>query len=177
MNTETMWKPALGGGVLLGVLSALPVIGALNCFCCAWAILGGGFAAYLYVKHSPAAVTLGRGALLGALTGAVGTAVYALFSIPLHFLPGDATARIAERMRETLAGMPDAPPETLEMLEALTSSGNFPALLLVSGLAVSLVLYCLFAMLGGAVGVALLEKRPVGAAVPPRPPAPPPAGE
>jgi hypothetical protein len=80
-------------------------------------------------------------------------------------------------MRETLAGMPDAPPETLEMLEALTSSGNFPALLLVSGLAVSLVLYCLFAMLGGAVGVALLEKRPVGAAVPPRPPAPPPAGE
>lgn len=177
MNAETMWKPALAGGVLLGVLSALPVVGALNCFCCAWAVLGGGLAAHLYVKASPAVVTLGRGAALGALTGAVGTAVYALFSIPLHFLTGDATARVIEEMRAKLAGMPDVPPETLRMLETLTSSGNFPALLFVSSLALSLVLYCLFAMLGGAVGVALLEKRAVGATAPPLPPAPPSDGE
>ncbi len=36
MNEQGMFKPALIGGVLLGVLSAIPLVSALNCFCCAW---------------------------------------------------------------------------------------------------------------------------------------------
>ena len=34
-------QPALLGGVVIGTLSALPVISMGNCLCCLWVILGG----------------------------------------------------------------------------------------------------------------------------------------
>ena len=65
MNEDSMLKPALVGGVLLGILSALPLINYFNCICCAWVILGSVVAARLYVKDSSVPVTLGRGVALG----------------------------------------------------------------------------------------------------------------
>lgn len=53
MNQEGMLKPALTGGVLLGILSALPFVSAFNCLCCAWVIGGGMLAAHLFVSSSP----------------------------------------------------------------------------------------------------------------------------
>src|SRR5512137_1271769 len=84
MNKDSFLKSALIGGVALGVLSALPVLGAVNCLCCAWVIGGGMLAAHLYVKDSPTPVTLGTGVLLGLLAGVVGAVVDTLFTIPLH---------------------------------------------------------------------------------------------
>ena len=40
-------KPALIGGVILGILSALP---AVNTCCCIWALVGGLIAANIYIK-------------------------------------------------------------------------------------------------------------------------------
>ena len=34
-------KPALIGGVVLGILSVIPFVSAANLCCCLWAILGG----------------------------------------------------------------------------------------------------------------------------------------
>jgi len=71
MNKDSFLKSALIGGVALGVLSALPVLGAVNCLCCAWVIGGGMFAAHLYVKEAQLPVTLGTGVLLGLLAGVI----------------------------------------------------------------------------------------------------------
>src|SRR5688572_543103 len=102
MNQEGMLKPALIGGVLLGILSAIPIIGAVNCLCWAWVITGSVLAANLYVKSSSTEVTLGRGVGLGFLTGAIGAVVDVLFAIPMHLMMRGMGVNFMEPLREAL---------------------------------------------------------------------------
>jgi hypothetical protein len=176
MNDERMLRPALIGGVLLGILSSLPVINLFNCICCAWVIGGGVLASYLYVKDSTAPVSMGKGVALGLATGILGTIVSALFSIPLYFMMNRGMS-VMEQLRVAVDQVPNMPPETREMLRSLTERGGMEVLFFVFFLVFTLVLYCLFAMLGGAIGVALFEKRktePAPTYIPPYQPPPPP---
>jgi hypothetical protein len=182
MNEGKMLKPALTGGVLLGILSVLPGISLFNCVCCAWVIGGGLLAAYLYVKDSPAPVTLGRGVALGLLSGVVGAIVSVLFAIPLALLMNKSGASPMEQIRQNLEQLPNLPPESRAMAQNLFNQEHFFIWLIIFMLIFTLVIYCLFAMLGGAVGVALFEKRTTAATpdegAPYQPPAdlpPPPA--
>ncbi len=185
MNQEGMFKPALIGGVLLGILSAVPVIGAFNCFCCAWVIGGGMLAAHLYVKGAVTAVTLGTGVVLGLLTGVIGAVVDTLFSIPIQLALSSALG-FGEQMQQVLERIPNIPPETRRFLGDLFSSGHGIGLFffIASGF-FKLVVYGAVGMLGGTIGVAVFEKRrpePLGqpsaykppVVPPPPPPAPPP---
>jgi hypothetical protein len=171
MNWEAMLKPALIAGVLVGVLSALPLVGALNCFCCAWVIGGGVLAAYLYVQATPFAVTLGQGVMLGLVTGVVAAAVDTLFSIPLHFALAGMGSGIAEQMDELLRQIPDVSPDVREAFRSVFSEGGGVGVLflILTGL-FKLFIYSAVCMIGGAVGVALFEKRPPGTDIHPQPP-------
>jgi hypothetical protein len=156
MNLEKMWKPAAIGGILLGVLSSIP---PLNCACCIW-ILGGGFlAAYLYVKESSVVVTLGQGVLLGFIAGVIGTIIYALIQIPLFLLSSEGGQGLAEQIQQIMEQFPGFTEENQKSLTELTSHEGFISVLYVMSIAVWLVINCLLAMLGGALGVALFEKR------------------
>ena len=166
MSDESMLKPALIGGVLLGILSSLPIVSALNCICFAWVIGGGLLAAYLYVKDSSVPVTLGRGVGLGLLTGFIGTIVNALFMIPWYFLFSRAGMGFREAFNEALRQVPNLPPEAEAALRALVSKEGIGILFITVGLIFTLVIYCLAAMLGGAIGVALFEKRKTGSSPP-----------
>jgi hypothetical protein len=86
MNTKL--KPALIGGVVLGVLSVIPFVSAANLCCCLWAILGGILASYLYIKNSPTPATPGDGAMLGALAGVIGGAISLVLGIPIAMAMG-----------------------------------------------------------------------------------------
>ena len=46
-SSPSMLKSTLIGGLSLGILAAMPVIGVLNCACCALVIAGGFLAAFL----------------------------------------------------------------------------------------------------------------------------------
>src|SRR5215207_9867967 len=81
-------KPALIGGVVLGILSVVPFVSAANICCCLWAILGGMLATYLYVKNSPTPASPGDGAILGALAGVVGAIIYLIVGIPVAYAMG-----------------------------------------------------------------------------------------
>ncbi len=171
MNEERLWKPAVIGGVVLGILSSLPLV---SCLCCAWVIAGGVIAAYIYVKDSPVAVKLGRGVQLGLLTGFIGAIVIGLFSVPMQMLLGHGS--FVEQVRQSMEQMPNVPPETRRMAEAfIANSGVIYAL----GIIFMLSFCCLLGMVGGAIGVALFEKRKPGDGAmppvyqPPVPPAPP----
>jgi hypothetical protein len=174
MNEDTMLKPALIGGVLLGILSALPLINYFNCCCCAWVIAGGVVAARLYVKGSAVPVTLGRGLTVGLLTGVIGAIVFALFSIPL-ILMSNGSSRIMEQFKQAIAQVPNMPAQTREALEAAIAQGGFGILVYVIGFIFALVLFSLVAMIGGAIGVAIFEKRKTGSALSDPPPYQPPA--
>ncbi len=164
MNSQGIGRAALVAGVATGVLSALPLLGLVNCLCCAWAIGGGILASYLYVKASPWAVTLGRGLMLGLATGAIAAAVDTAFSIPIHFALAGLGVGAPEEMGGLLRRFPDVPAEYAEQLRALLAGGaGISVLLLLAAGLVKLVVYALACMLGGAVGVAIFEKRPPGA--------------
>ena len=181
MDQEAMLKPALIGGVLLGVLSATPLISAANCMCCAWVIGGGVLASYLFVKESQRAVTPGKGVALGLLAGIIGAVVDTLFSIPLHMALRGLGSGFTDQFRQMLEQVPNLPPETRQGLESILSSGTgFSFVMIVLGGLMKLVIYSLMAMLGGAIGVAIFEKRKPGephldpAAFPSSPSNPPP---
>jgi hypothetical protein len=172
-----MLKPALIGGVLLGILSSLPWINYFNCICCAWVILGSIAAARLYVKDSSVPVTLGRGVALGLLTGLIGTIVSALFSIPLFLLASRGGAGVMEQMKEALDQVPNIPPQTREAIESLASQGGINAIFYVVGFVFMLMVNCIVAMIGGAIGVAIFEKRKSGAGPSDTPQYPPPPAD
>ena len=81
-------KPALIGGVVLGLLSVIPLVSVANLCCCLWAILGGMLATNLYVKSSPTPVSAGEGAVVGALAGVIGAVIYVIIGIPIAYAMG-----------------------------------------------------------------------------------------
>src|SRR2546421_2143657 len=81
-------RPALIGGVALGLLSAIPIVSAANICCCAWVLAGGALAAYLYIKESPTPVSIGDGALLGLFAGGFGAVVFLIIGVPMGLIFG-----------------------------------------------------------------------------------------
>lgn len=140
-------KPALLGGLIVGILSALPFISTC---CCIWAVGGGLVAGMLYIKSSPIPVQTGDGAIVGALSGIVGAAIYLLIGLPIAFLRG--TADVEAQLARSGVQLP--------------FTGT--VLLLVGGLFGALCLVVL-ATGGGLLSIPIFEKRKPGGPPPPPP--------
>ncbi len=151
-------QPALWGGLFIGVLSALPLVSAGNCCCCLWVLMGGALSAYLRQQNNPYQIDAAEGAIVGLMAGALGGVVYALLSIPLQMLAGPMQAEWMERV---LSSNPDVTPEMRDMVERLTTSSGAH---LVTSI-VSIVVYSVFGLLGGLIGVAIFKRN-----LPPPPP-------
>jgi hypothetical protein len=153
-------KPAIIGGVILGILSAIP---AVNYCCCIWALAGGMLAAHLYIKASPNPVTPADGAILGAIAGAIGVVIIFVIGIPLQLVVGAA-------MMSMMSGVVESadPRQAAQMREMMAAGVGFGrAILNALMFGVTAVI---FSAVGGLLGVALFEKRKGGAGTPPPPP-------
>src|SRR6185295_5132476 len=95
-------KPALIGGVFIGVLSVIPFVSAVNLCCCLWAILGGLLATYLYVKNSPTPARAGDGAVLGVIAGAIGAVIYLAIGIPIAIAMGPVTRNMIVSLMQNI---------------------------------------------------------------------------
>jgi hypothetical protein len=158
-------KPALIGGVVLGLLSAIPFVNFVNACCCLWAILGGLLASYLYVKNSATPASAGDGAIVGAIAGVVGALVSLIVGIPLAIASSGA-------MQGMLLGwIENMDPQQAEMFRRQFEAGSTVAGAIVNGL-IQAVLLFIFAIIGGLIGIPLFEKRK-GGPVPPPPPSGP----
>lgn len=163
MNNKV--KPAIIGGVVLGLLSAIPFVNFVNICCCLWAILGGMLASYLYVKNSATPATAGDGAILGAIAGAVGAVISLVVGIPLSIVSGAAMRGVLISLMER------ADPNQADMVRRqMEASGESIAGAIVNGLIAAVLLF-IFAIIGGLIGIPLFEKRK-GGPVPPPPPFP-----
>ena len=141
-------KPALIGGVIVGLLSVIPFV---NYCCCIWAIGGGVVAGMLYIKNSPTRVPNGDGAIVGALSGIVGAVIYLIIGLPVAFFFG--AAEIEGRLRQTGLQMP--------------MSGTA---LIVVGVLFTAVCLLVLATLGGLLAIPIFEKRKDSPLPPPPPP-------
>lgn len=93
-------QPALLGGLVMGVLSALPIISAGNLCCCLWVVSGGLLAAYLLQQNRTGPITAADGAIVGLLAGLIGATCQFVLSIPIGLLVGPVERQMLERLRE-----------------------------------------------------------------------------
>ena len=145
-------RPAIVGGLVVGVLSALPIISAGNLCCCLWVVSGGAVAAYVLQQSQPMAITQGDGAFAGLLAGIAGAFVYLALSIPITFLIAPMQREIMQRIGENAGRVP---PEFREYLSVATG----PGVQLTVGFLFMLVVGSIFSTLGGLLGAVLVRKQ------------------
>ncbi len=154
-------QPAVLGGLVLGVLSALPIINLGNACCCLWVVSGGVVAAYLLQNGQPAPVTAGDGAAVGFLAGVFGALVWQVLAVPVTLLMGP----LQERMLDRVLNTGDLPDNVRQMFETLRQNAGFSIARFVVGSIFTLFVSVIFSTVGGLVGAALFRTK--------RPPLPP----
>src|SRR3954447_15746301 len=93
--------PAVWGGLVMGVLSALPLVAAGNCCCCLWIATGGAVAAYVQQQNQAAVpITPADAALVGFLAGIAGAFVYLVLSIPISIVVSPMERAVIQRILE-----------------------------------------------------------------------------
>ena len=142
-------KPALIGGVVLGLLSVIPFINWVNICCCMWAILGGMLASYLYIKNSPTPVTAGR-CPRRSFYGLIGGAIVVIIGISISLVAGTAVNELLLRLVE------NASPGQVEAMRAQMAAQSIAV---PSEEDSSSQSYVYFAIIGGLLGVPIFEKR------------------
>jgi hypothetical protein len=150
-------QPALAGGMFLGFLSTLPFVDFGNCLCCMWVLMGGGIAAVLLARQRPAGITYGDGAYVGVLSGLFGAVVGTAVHIPMQIIAmrlfGNQTDQLEKLMQQ--AGI-EGPMKDF-MLRVV--SGEISAVTILFTFFSYLLMWSLFAMIGGILTVAIMNKR------------------
>lgn len=148
-------RPALLAGIVLAVLSALPI---LSCCCFIWLIGGGVLAAYFLRNEFAGEITPGLGVRLGLLTALLGSIFWQILDIPLSLI--DSRAEGLRRLEEMIRASDKMPAESLQVLERLFSLFSNPLnpLVIILGLASKLILCGALTTLGGILGVAFFGK-------------------
>jgi hypothetical protein len=157
MNTRAFLLSSLIAGVAMGLLGGLPIISVLNCILCLWVWGSAMVGIFLYFKFdaTKARLSLGQGALIGLLSGAIGAIIVWLLSLLTR---GMAMKMIAQLLASTGTELP----------------GSFfsPTVSFFS-LFTDLVLYAIFGVIGGLIGASVFKGKglaPVTASAPVAPP-------
>lgn len=148
-------QPALLGGLVLGVLSALPLVSVGNLCCCLWVLSGGALAAYLLQRGQSAPITPSDGALVGLGAGLIGAVVWQVLAIPVTLV----MAPLQERLIERLLDAGDLPDNVRQMFETLRDNSGFSLLRLIIGGFFVLVISIIFSTLGGLIGAAFFRAK------------------
>jgi len=148
-------QPAVIGGLVGGVLSALPLISGGNLCCCLWIVSGGVVAAYLLQQNQTAPIVPSDGALVGLLAGVACAFVFLVVSIPVNLLVAPLEQQILERLAETMNNMP---PEFREYATRSTSGGMRVAMAVFSFIFM-LFLGAIFSTIGGLLGALVFARK------------------
>jgi hypothetical protein len=155
MDLEGKWKAILIGGGISGLASLLPV---LHLACCIIPLVGAILAVAVYSNSSPRPpLTNQDGLVLGAMTGLIGTAVYAVLIIPLVFFMGNILGGLLSQIVPTVAEIPSGVRPILQSL--LDHFGSVLSVIVILKIVGQLAIFVLFGSLGGILGVALFRSR------------------
>jgi hypothetical protein len=153
-------RPALAGGAFLGVLSTLPIIALGNYICCMWILGGGAIATLRLSKQQPRRpLTLGDGAFAGVSSGLFGAMIATLLSIPIKIASAPFMASQQDAIDKLLRdNMPDTQGPMYELLRRMLSP-EISAVTVLTTFIGDLIIYALFAMVGGIAMVVYLNRK------------------
>ena len=153
------WSQALPATALAGVIAALLMFIPLGAFGLGMAA-GGILAVLFYRRRNPGVdVTPGMGARMGAVTGALGFGVFAVFTaieVLVFHSGGQLRAALLEAIQQSAARSSE--PQAQQLLEYLKSPPGL-ALMMGLGLLLMFVVFLVLSCLGGALAAALLRHR------------------
>src|SRR3954453_22474555 len=92
--------------MVMGVLSALPLVAAGNLCCCMWVVSGGAIAAYLLQQNQSTPIAPGDGALVGLLAGLIGAFVQFAVAIPVGILIAPMERAMLQRVLDMAGSIP-----------------------------------------------------------------------
>jgi len=150
-------QPALAGGMFLGFFSSLPLISAGNALCCMWVLLGGGIGVVLLTRQRPSGVTYGDGAFVGVLSGLFGAIVGTAVQIPVQIISARLFQSEQQRFEEWFRQLGIEGPMRDWLLRM--ASGEVSVGTVLFTFFANLLMWSLFAMIGGILTVAILRKR------------------
>lgn len=145
--------PALIGGLLGGVVSAIPF---LNCLCCLWVSGGAMLSAYLLSERSPTPLRTGDGLLVGVLSGIFGGVIHAVLKVPFGPIYLNTTKRFLMSLSRFVEEMPSNWEEQLQAIANLSPS------LFILDLLLSCLLFAFFGAIGGLIGISLYGQKTAG---------------
>jgi len=160
--------PAIYGGVIMGVISAVPFLNFFNCLCCAGVLLGG-FLAVLFYKNNftpdTPPYTSGDCLAVGALSGVFGAIVGTALSMMFLKLFGNILGEFLVGWLRQL-NIPDEAMQAIQ--DSLRDSATF--LFMILGFLKNLAIDVIFGLLGGLIGYNVFKpKLSVTTGVPPPP--------
>ena len=157
----TKAQPVIVGALVMGTLSALPIIALGNGCCCLWVMSGGFVAAYLAQQNQAAPITPADGALTGLLAGIAGAFVYVVISVPIEIALGPMQREIIRRLVENMGGA-EGFRNYAEQADVVAG----PVVRAILGFLTMLVAGAVFSTIGGLVGSLIFRKTPPPADAP-----------
>ena len=145
------------GALVMGVLSALPIISAGNICCCLWVVSGGVAAAYALQQGQPDPITPADGAFVGFLSGLGGAVVYLIVWLPVDRLIGPMERELMRRIVENMGGA-DGFRSYADRADLVAAPVRA-----VIGFMIMLCLGAIFSTIGGILGALLFKKAPAPA--------------
>jgi hypothetical protein len=143
--------------MFLGLFSSVPFISAGNCLCCMWVLMGGGIATALLTRQRPSGVTFGDGAFVGVLSGLFGAIIGTVVHIPVQIISARMFVSQQQQFEDWFRQLGIEGPMR-DWLLRVASGEISPATILFTFFA-NLLMWSLFAMIGGILTVAILNKR------------------
>jgi hypothetical protein len=142
-QTPNHMMGGIAGGLLMGLLSAVPI--CLNMCCMLWAGGGGVLAAYVASQRART-YGPGDGAMSGLFAAGAGWLLHSIINVPLQLVLGS--------LMPAQQPPPGFPPE----LAPLLKPGNPLALLV--GQLIILFIFLIMSCVGGVVGGLIFKKEP-----------------
>ncbi len=164
----SMLMPALYGGIIMGVISAIPVLSLVNCLCCAGVMFGGFMAVFFYKKElmpGMAPLTSSDGLQLGALAGVFGGVIGSVLAIliikAVGNVNGDIMLSFMERFRDSM------PSESWDQMEMGMREEGMSVIKIFFAVIIDII----FGLVGGLIGYSILKpKQEMMNVQPPSPP-------
>jgi hypothetical protein len=163
--------PAIYGGAIMALISAIPVLNFVNCLCCAGVMFGGFMAVFFYQKDLKSGMPLlssSDGVVLGLLAGLFGAILGSILDAIILLTVGNVGGQMLYGILESSGVTEQMPPDALEqMRQGIESSGFNPI-----SVFVTFIIDPLFGLFGGLIGYSIYKPKPGAVTPPPPPPAP-----